>query len=72
LLGRSQKILEKGTTLFIATDERDKTFFDPLKKEYTVYFLDDFMDLLKGVNSNYFGMIGKSSSLHSLNNRVST
>lgn len=57
LLQRSQKQLKKGTTLFIATDERDKSFFDPLKKYYTVYFLDDFMDLLEGVNTNYFGMI---------------
>ena len=43
--------------MFIATDERDKSFFDPIKKHYDVVFLDDYMDLLKDVNSNYFGMI---------------
>ena len=59
LLERSKTKLKKGTTLFIATDERNKKFFDPLKEYYDVYFLDDFKDLLTGLNTNYFGMIGK-------------
>jgi GDP-fucose protein O-fucosyltransferase len=46
-----------NSTIFVATDERDKSFFDPLKKHYNLFFLDDFMHLLEGVNTNYYGMI---------------
>ncbi|KAG7347763.1 GDP-fucose protein O-fucosyltransferase [Nitzschia inconspicua] len=53
----SKDELTHGSTIFIATDERDKKFFDPLRKHYDLLFLDDFMNDLKGVNSNYFGMI---------------
>jgi len=52
----SQKIPD-NTTLYIATDERNKTFFEPLKQHYDVVFLDDFMDAIEGVNSNYFGKL---------------
>ncbi|KAL6842431.1 hypothetical protein ACP4OV_027858 [Aristida adscensionis] len=34
-----------GRHLYIATDEPDKSFFDPLKKKYATHFLDDFKDL---------------------------
>lgn len=54
---KSKDKLVPGSTIFIATDERDKSFFDPLKQHYNIFFLDDFMDLLEGVNSNYYGMI---------------
>ncbi|CAB9525784.1 GDP-fucose protein O-fucosyltransferase [Seminavis robusta] len=53
----SHEQLTPNTTIFIATDERDKKFFDPLRKHYNIYFLDDFKEALQGVNSNYFGMI---------------
>ena len=51
--------LTPGASIFIATDERDKKFFDPLRKHYDVKFLDDFKHLLKDVNTNHYGMIGK-------------
>jgi hypothetical protein len=51
------KKLKDNATLYIATDERDKKFFDPIKERYDVLFLDDFMDELQGINSNYYGMI---------------
>jgi hypothetical protein len=50
-------VLTENKTVFIATDERNKTFFAPLKQHYDVVFLDDFMGELKDVNSNLFGMI---------------
>ncbi len=54
-------IAEKFTenaTVFIATDERNKTFFEPLRKHYHLYFLDDFVHLLpEGFNKNYYGML---------------
>ena len=30
--------------LYIATDERDKSFFDPLASNHDIRFLDDYMD----------------------------
>jgi hypothetical protein len=49
--------LQKNATLFIATDERKKSFFDPLREQYDIVFLDDFKHELEGVNTNYYGMI---------------
>lgn len=53
----SREELTHNSTIFVATDEMDKKFFDPLKKHYNIRFLDDFKEELKEVNSNYFGMI---------------
>jgi hypothetical protein len=53
----SEKELTPNATVYIATDERNKTFFKPLADHYDVVFLDDFIGLLEGVNTNYFGMI---------------
>lgn len=49
--------LEQGSTLYVATDEKNKTFFEPFKKHYEVVFLNDFLHVLPGVNTNYYGMI---------------
>ena len=57
LYENSKDQLTPNATIFIATDERDKSFFDPLRKHYAIYTLDDFMQDLEGVNTNYFGMI---------------
>ena len=38
-------------------DERDKRFFNIFKNNYDVLFLDDFMDVIKDVDTNYYGMI---------------
>lgn len=48
----------ENSTVFIATDERDKSFFDPLRQHYHLYFLDDFLHLLpEDFNKNYYGML---------------
>jgi GDP-fucose protein O-fucosyltransferase len=52
-----QGILPENSTVFIATDERDSSFFDPLREHFDVKLLSDFEDLLVGVNTNYSGMI---------------
>ena len=49
--------LVEGATLYIATDERNKSFFDIFKKHYDVVFLDDFLHVIPDVNTNYYGMI---------------
>ena len=41
----------------MATDEHDKKFFKPLKDHYDILFLDDFKAELKGLNTNYLGMV---------------
>jgi len=45
--------------IYIATDERDKTFFDPIKEQHDVKFLDDYWDMarLGDLDPNYMGMI---------------
>lgn len=49
-----KKVLDDGTTLFIATDERDKSFFKAIIDQYAdVVFLDDFKTELEGVNSKF-------------------
>lgn len=45
--------LTPGSTIFVATDERDKKFFEPMKKIYDLLFLDDFKQELEGVNCKY-------------------
>jgi hypothetical protein len=52
----SRKIFDE-TTVYIATDERDKSFFNLLKEHYDVVFLDEFTEELKGLNTNYYGMV---------------
>ena len=46
-----------NSTVFIGTDERNKSFFNDLKDHYDLLFLDDFKDLIKGINTNYYGML---------------
>ena len=48
-----------GEILYIATDERDKSFFDPIAEHHTVKFLDDFKEIaeLDKLDTNYMGMI---------------
>ena len=49
------------TLLYIATDEKNKSFFKPFTKDFTVRFLEDYQKpALLGhdhVNQNYIGMI---------------
>jgi hypothetical protein len=50
-------LIPEGTAIYIATDEKDKSFFKIFHDHYHVYFLDDFLDHLEGVNTNFFGML---------------
>ena len=58
----TSKQLPENTTLFIATDERDKSFFDDLKEHYQLVFLNDFEQDLGHVNSNFYGKHGVHST----------
>lgn len=46
-----------GRTVYIATDEKNKTFFEPFREHYNVLFLDDFAAQLVGISPNYYGML---------------
>lgn len=51
LIKKSKDRLTEGGVLYIATDERDKSFFEPFREHYDIVFLDDFKHLLKGINT---------------------
>jgi hypothetical protein len=50
-------LVPEGTTIYIATDEKDRSFFQIFRQHYNVYFLDDFKEQLHGVNTNFYGML---------------
>ncbi|XP_071730070.1 uncharacterized protein [Rutidosis leptorrhynchoides] len=45
LLSSLQDKVDDGRNLYIATDEPDTSFFDPLKDKYSTHFLDEYKDL---------------------------
>ena len=45
LYKESMSDLTQNATVFVATDERDKSFFQPLRDHYDLVFLDDVMHL---------------------------
>ena len=56
-------VLPDNSTVFIATDERKKSFFDDLKRHYHVYFLDDFVHLVREhVDANMYGMLDQRNA----------
>ena len=50
-------IFDEKTTIYIATDEMSKDFFQPLKEHYNLFFLSDFIHLVPYLNTNQFGML---------------
>jgi len=57
LYNNSKDKIPEDSIVYVATDEQNKSFFDPMKEHYNLLFLDDFKHLLHGLNSNYYGMI---------------
>lgn len=53
----TRHFIPDGSTVYIATDEGNKTFFDPLRDHYNLLFLDDFRDQVQSINKNYYGML---------------
>jgi hypothetical protein len=49
--------IPEGSTVFIATDDMNRTLFQPLMDHYDVYFLGDFKELLGDLNANYYSII---------------
>lgn len=53
----THRYVPDGRTVFVASDETNKTFFDPFRSHYNLLFLDDFKDQIRNVNPNYYGML---------------
>lgn len=45
----------EGRTVFVATDEKKRDYFEPLKPHYHLLFLNDFKEALGDVNTNFYG-----------------
>jgi hypothetical protein len=55
---KSKNNLKANATLYIATDERDKNFFQIFKsKHFDICFLDDFAHLYNGLDKHFMGML---------------
>ena len=52
-----QDVILENRTLFIATDEKNASFFKPFMDRYKTYFLKDFLHLVPNLNKNYYGML---------------
>jgi hypothetical protein len=66
LYNNTKEIWQSGEILFIATDERNKTFFDPLKQNHELRFLDDYWDIAKlgDLDSSFLGMVDTIVASH--------
>jgi hypothetical protein len=55
----TKEVWQPNEILYVATDERNKTFFDDLAKHHTLRYLDDYWELagLGDLDPNYMGMI---------------
>lgn len=49
--------IPRGTTVYVATDERKKEFFQDMESYWNVLYMDNYIHLLEGVDKNNFGMI---------------
>ncbi|KAG5179152.1 hypothetical protein JKP88DRAFT_201167 [Tribonema minus] len=67
MLASVEEYLRPGELVFIATDERDKSFFEPMRRVYEIRFLDDYwqtaaLDELS--NKNYVPMVDSIVASH--------
>lgn len=53
----SKSELQSNATVYVATDERNRSYFNPLIEHYDVVFLDDFTDQLEGIDTSFYGMV---------------
>jgi GDP-fucose protein O-fucosyltransferase len=53
----TNKIISDGRVLFIATDEVNRTFFEPLHDHYRLLFLSDFESELVNISASFYGML---------------
>eukprot|EP00970_Alexandrium_tamarense_P012476 scaffold2931_cov204-Alexandrium_tamarense.AAC.5 len=58
-LNITSDILHPGEVVYVATDEKDRSFFEPMQKQYNLRFLDEFSEAagLYELDPNFAGMI---------------
>ena len=57
ILQQIQQTVKIGSTLFVATDERNRTFFQDIEAVYDVKYLGDFASEISSINPNYFSLV---------------
>jgi hypothetical protein len=57
----TQDVIPEGSVVYIASNEQNKSFFQPLRGHYDLKFLDDFAHYLNTpkatVDGNFYGMV---------------
>lgn len=53
----SKGIIPENRTVFIATDEKNNSYFDPLREHYHCLFLNDFKKELNDLPPSMYGMV---------------
>ena len=55
----TKELFRPNEIIYVATDEKDKTFFEPLAKHYNLHFLNEYTEVagLDKLDANYAGMI---------------
>ena len=53
----TKDVFVPNSTIFVATDEKNASFFDPFREHYNLLFLKDFPHLIEGLDVNYLGLL---------------
>ena len=61
----STEHLTPHKTVYIATDEKNRNFFQKFDENYDIVYLDDFKHLIPDINVNYYGMVEQIVCAHS-------
>jgi hypothetical protein len=78
ILDNIKDIIPFGSKLYIATDQNDRSFFDPLAEHYTLFFYDDIRSKVKIYDEfdvNYIPIIEQlicTRSIKFIGNKLST
>lgn len=78
ILDNIKDIIPFGSKLYIATDQRDKTFFDPLAEHYKLFFYEDIrgkVGIYSEFDNNYIPIIEQlicTRSIKFVGNKLST
>jgi GDP-fucose protein O-fucosyltransferase len=59
ILSVAQDVIPPGATVYVATDEREKTtWFEPFQERFRdVLFLDDFVDRIEYIKPSFYGIL---------------
>ena len=49
--------IPKGSTVYVATDDMNQTWFQPFSEQWNIFFLSHFEQHIQDISSEYYGMI---------------